>query len=68
MATQRLTDLRAARRDRRAVRAEWDLSIGDRFGKWRAWLWEQDAMPRDELPGGGFDGPVAPPVAWNRRG
>ncbi len=68
MAKRRLAQRRSDRLDRRAVRAEWDLTVGDRFGQVRERIWEHDAMLRDELPGGGFDGPVAPPAAWMRRG
>lgn len=63
-----LRDRRRARLEARAVRAEWDLAIGDRLGRVRSHIWEHDAMPRDELVGGGFAGPNTPPDAWSRRG
>ncbi|MGK2938760.1 MAG: hypothetical protein ACSLFR_13295 [Solirubrobacteraceae bacterium] len=64
MAKRRLDTRRRHRLDRRAVRAEWDLTVGDRLRPVRARIWEQDALVRELHPEEALD----IPVAWQRRG
>lgn len=64
MAKRRLDQRRQNRLDRRAVRAEWDLTVGDRLRPVRMRIWEQDALVREPHPQDALD----IPVAWQRRG
>ncbi|UUY05956.1 hypothetical protein LRS13_10695 [Svornostia abyssi] len=63
-AKRRLEQRRQSRLDRRAVRAEWDLTVGDRLRPVRTRIWEQDALVREPHPQDALD----IPVAWQRRG